>query len=168
MPDDNDSHDPILPLPPLPGHSFGAKLSAMAGSAMAGPAATGAVDLTDLDMWARGVPYDEFARLRREAPVAWHDEASPAPGARRRVPASRRALMHGGFIIHTLNGTAPGHLSNTTHTGVSTSAVSASRGIFAMAGDRRIPAPLAIVSRRHRSPLGAAVFLIGAAAATLP
>ena len=22
-------------------------------------------------MWARGVPYDEFARLRREAPVAW-------------------------------------------------------------------------------------------------
>jgi cytochrome P450 len=31
----------------------------------------GAVDLTDLDMWARGVPYDEFSRLRREAPVAW-------------------------------------------------------------------------------------------------
>jgi cytochrome P450 len=31
----------------------------------------GAVDLTDLDMWARGVPYGEFARLRREAPVAW-------------------------------------------------------------------------------------------------
>jgi cytochrome P450 len=30
-----------------------------------------AVDLTDLDMWARGVPYGEFARLRREAPVAW-------------------------------------------------------------------------------------------------
>jgi cytochrome P450 len=37
----------------------------------------GAVDLTDLDMWARGVPYDEFARLRREAPVAWFpDEGS--------------------------------------------------------------------------------------------
>jgi cytochrome P450 len=31
-------------------------------------------------MWARGVPYDEFARLRREAPVAWHDEASPNSG----------------------------------------------------------------------------------------
>jgi len=29
------------------------------------------VDLTDLDMWARDVPYAEFARLRREAPVAW-------------------------------------------------------------------------------------------------
>jgi len=28
-------------------------------------------------MWARGVPYDEFARLRREAPVAWFpDEGS--------------------------------------------------------------------------------------------
>jgi cytochrome P450 len=31
----------------------------------------GAVDLTDLDMWVRGVPYDEFARLRRQPPVAW-------------------------------------------------------------------------------------------------
>ena len=31
----------------------------------------GAVDLTDLDMWVRGVPYHEFARLRRQAPVAW-------------------------------------------------------------------------------------------------
>jgi cytochrome P450 len=30
-----------------------------------------AVDLTDLDMWARAVPYDEFTRLRLEAPVAW-------------------------------------------------------------------------------------------------
>jgi hypothetical protein len=37
----------------------------------------GAVDLTDLDMWVRGVPYDEFARLRRQAPVAWFpDEGS--------------------------------------------------------------------------------------------
>ena len=52
----------------------------MAGSAVAVPAGAGAVDLTDLDMWARGVPYDEFARLRREAPVAWHDEASPNSG----------------------------------------------------------------------------------------
>lgn len=46
-------------------------------------------------------------------------------------------------------------------------AVSASRGIFAMARDRRIPAQLAVVSRRHGSPFGAAVFLVGAAAATL-
>jgi cytochrome P450 len=41
---------------------------------------TRAVDLTDLDMWARGVPYAEFARLRREAPVAWHGEAPPNSG----------------------------------------------------------------------------------------
>jgi len=41
---------------------------------------TRTVDLTDLDMWARGVPYDEFARLRREAQVAWHDEAPPNSG----------------------------------------------------------------------------------------
>jgi len=41
---------------------------------------TRAVDLTDLDMWAREVPYAEFDRLRREAPVAWHDEAPPNPG----------------------------------------------------------------------------------------
>jgi cytochrome P450 len=37
----------------------------------------GAIDLTDLDMWVRGVPYDEFARLRLQAPVAWFpDEGS--------------------------------------------------------------------------------------------
>jgi amino acid transporter len=46
-------------------------------------------------------------------------------------------------------------------------AVSASRGIFAMARDRRIPAPLARVSQRHGSPIGATVFLVGAAVATL-
>src|SRR5213080_5556217 len=35
------------------------------------------VDLTDLDMWAHAVPYEEFGRLRREAPVAWSaDEGS--------------------------------------------------------------------------------------------
>jgi cytochrome P450 len=38
------------------------------------------IDLTDLDMWARGVPYDEFARLRRERPVAWFGEAAPNHG----------------------------------------------------------------------------------------
>jgi len=46
-------------------------------------------------------------------------------------------------------------------------AVSASRGIFAMARDRRIPAQLAITSKRHDSPLGATVFLIGASLLTL-
>jgi cytochrome P450 len=40
---------------------------------------TGSVDLTDLDMWACGVPYEEFARLRRRTPVAWSDEPS-GPG----------------------------------------------------------------------------------------
>jgi cytochrome P450 len=54
----------------LPDISFGAKLLVM----------TEAVDLTDLDMWARGVPYAEFARLRREAPVAWCAEAPPSSG----------------------------------------------------------------------------------------
>ncbi len=46
-------------------------------------------------------------------------------------------------------------------------AVSASRGIFAMARDRRIPASLAITSKRHGSPLGAGVFVIGIAIAVL-
>src|SRR5690242_10748904 len=46
-------------------------------------------------------------------------------------------------------------------------AVSASRGIFAMARDRRIPGVLATVSRRHDSPLGATVFLAGASLVTL-
>jgi hypothetical protein len=41
---------------------------------------TGGADVTDLDMWARGVPYREFTRLRREAPVTWHDEAPPNSG----------------------------------------------------------------------------------------
>ena len=27
-------------------------------------------------MWVRGVPYDEFARLRRMAPVAWFPAAA--------------------------------------------------------------------------------------------
>ena len=46
-------------------------------------------------------------------------------------------------------------------------AVSASRGIFAMARDRRIPAPLARVSRRHGTPLGATLFVVGASVVTL-
>jgi cytochrome P450 len=38
------------------------------------------VDLTDLDLWVRGVPYREFARLSGETPVAWSDEAAPNSG----------------------------------------------------------------------------------------
>jgi amino acid transporter len=43
----------------------------------------------------------------------------------------------------------------------------ASRGLFAMARDRRIPAALAVVSRRHGTPLGAGVFLVATSAAAL-
>jgi cytochrome P450 len=50
--------------------SFGAKLIPMAG----------AVDLSDLDMWVHGVPYAEFTRLRKEAPVTWFSEAPPNSG----------------------------------------------------------------------------------------
>jgi amino acid transporter len=46
-------------------------------------------------------------------------------------------------------------------------AVSASRGIFAMARDRRIPGVLAVTSRRHDSPLGATAFLVAASLVTL-
>jgi len=55
-------------FPPLPGRSFGAKLSALAGAG----------DLSDLDTWAHGAPYAEFARLRRDRPVAWFDWSSPS------------------------------------------------------------------------------------------
>src|SRR5437762_1232343 len=46
-------------------------------------------------------------------------------------------------------------------------AVSASRGIFAMARDRRIPRVLAITSKRHGSPIGATGFLVIASLLTL-
>jgi amino acid transporter len=46
-------------------------------------------------------------------------------------------------------------------------AVSASRGIFAMARDRRIPARLAVTSRRYDSPFGATVLLLVASLVTL-
>jgi cytochrome P450 len=39
-----------------------------------------AVDLTDLDMWVRGVPYPEFARMRRDQPVSWCTETPPNSG----------------------------------------------------------------------------------------
>jgi len=46
-------------------------------------------------------------------------------------------------------------------------AVSASRGIFAMARDRRVPAALATTRKANGAPLGAAAFVIGAAIVTL-
>ena len=38
------------------------------------------IDLTDLDRWSRGVPYDWFALLRREAPLFWQDEPGGGRG----------------------------------------------------------------------------------------
>jgi hypothetical protein len=49
-----------MPGRSLPYWSFGAELSARAE----------AVDLTDLDLGVRDAPYSEFARLRRDTPVA--------------------------------------------------------------------------------------------------
>jgi amino acid transporter len=45
--------------------------------------------------------------------------------------------------------------------------VSATRGIFATAEDGRLPGPLAVVSKRHSSPLGATVFVTGFCAVAL-
>jgi cytochrome P450 len=41
---------------------------------------TSVVDLCDLDLWARRVPYAEFATLRRQSPVVWCEEAAPNSG----------------------------------------------------------------------------------------
>jgi cytochrome P450 len=70
MPHDDHPHLPTSFTRPLPAISFGAKLTIM----------TPPVDLADLDLWAREVPYAEFARRRREAPVAWSPEAAPSSG----------------------------------------------------------------------------------------
>jgi amino acid transporter len=45
--------------------------------------------------------------------------------------------------------------------------VSATRGIFAMAKDGRLPGPFAVVSKRRSSPLGATVFVTGFCAVAL-
>ena len=45
--------------------------------------------------------------------------------------------------------------------------VSATRGIFTMAEDRRLPRPFAVVSKRRSSPLGATVFVTGFCALAL-
>src|SRR5262249_58248542 len=66
VPDDDHAQSRLLIAvgSSLPRISFGAKLSGMV------PAA----DLTDLDTWARGVPYEQFARLRAQTPVSWSEE----------------------------------------------------------------------------------------------
>jgi cytochrome P450 len=38
------------------------------------------IDLTDLDAFVGGFPHDFFARLRREAPVWWHEPTAHTPG----------------------------------------------------------------------------------------
>ncbi|MEU5994916.1 cytochrome P450 [Spirillospora sp. NPDC047418] len=38
------------------------------------------IDLTDLDRFVDGFPYEVFARLRREAPVWWHPPTEHTPG----------------------------------------------------------------------------------------
>jgi cytochrome P450 len=38
-----------------------------------------AVDLTDLDLFAHGFPHDVFTRLRRDAPVMWHEPTVHTP-----------------------------------------------------------------------------------------
>jgi cytochrome P450 len=38
------------------------------------------IDLTDLDRWSAGVPYDWFEALRREAPLFWQDEPGGGRG----------------------------------------------------------------------------------------
>jgi cytochrome P450 len=37
------------------------------------------VDLTDLDLFAHGFPHDVFTRLRRDAPVMWHEPTAHTP-----------------------------------------------------------------------------------------
>ena len=57
--------------------------AAVAEQTVPGPSPDGLalddVDLTDLDVWERGVPYDWLALLRRDAPLHWQPEAE-GPG----------------------------------------------------------------------------------------
>jgi cytochrome P450/nitrite reductase/ring-hydroxylating ferredoxin subunit len=56
--------------------------AAVAEQTVPGPSPDGLalddVDLTDLDVWERGVPYDWLALLRRDAPLHWQPEAEGA------------------------------------------------------------------------------------------
>ena len=38
------------------------------------------LDLSDPELWQRGVPHEEFARLRRWSPVAWNDRCDGRGG----------------------------------------------------------------------------------------
>jgi cytochrome P450 len=38
------------------------------------------IDLTDLDRFSNGFPHEMFTRLRRDAPVFWHDATASTPG----------------------------------------------------------------------------------------
>jgi cytochrome P450 len=45
-----------------------------------GTIAASETDLSDLDVFAGGAPWETFARLRRDAPVAWNPEPAPNHG----------------------------------------------------------------------------------------
>ncbi|HLN42886.1 MAG TPA: cytochrome P450 [Acidimicrobiales bacterium] len=51
------------------------------------------VDLTDLDLFAGGFPHDVFTRLRREAPVWWHEPTTHTPDGVGFWVVSRHAEM---------------------------------------------------------------------------
>src|SRR5262249_56316803 len=51
-----------------------ARAATVAGPSLEGLALDD-VDLTDLDVWERGVPHDWLALLRRESPLFWQEEA---------------------------------------------------------------------------------------------
>jgi cytochrome P450 len=44
-----------------------------------GPGDIDGIDLTDLERFAEGFPHEDFARLRREAPVWWHQATQHTP-----------------------------------------------------------------------------------------
>ena len=51
------------------------------------------IDLTDLALFAEGFPHDSFTRLRREAPVWWHEATSHTPDGTGFWVVSRHAEM---------------------------------------------------------------------------
>ncbi|MDG3010603.1 cytochrome P450 [Rhodococcus sp. D2-41] len=91
-------------------------------------------DLTDLDLFVRGFPYDAFARLREQAPVWWHEPTAHTPAGEGFWVVSRyRDVVGaggdtatfssdgtavrdgGGTLIEDLPaGLAPGHMLNMT------------------------------------------------------
>jgi cytochrome P450 len=53
--------------------------AALPCGSMRGPARACDFDLTDLDLFSGGFPHEPFGRLRREAPVAWHEPTAHTP-----------------------------------------------------------------------------------------